>query len=208
MSQCTAPVEGHRKPGSAAKCPVPSGAKHAPSAGLPRPTAQVVRLPKSSPARRRLADDLSAPPEVLAALVGDEEWHVREGVARNPSTPPGALTALATDGSGSMRATVAGNPSTPPEVLAVLAGDEFWDARRGVAQSPGTPPEVLATLTADGHGVVREEANKRIPSRMSERLGIDETNTDALNLLREERWWEMDANSPAVVVAKALHPNA
>jgi hypothetical protein len=51
-------------------------------------------------------------PERLAELATDENWSVRECVARNPNTPAKTLEQLATDEDSEVRYWVANNPNT------------------------------------------------------------------------------------------------
>jgi len=239
MSRCTAPIKGHRKPGSEANCPVHGAPTN-------RAFALVERLRPSLPGtliesgldtglRSDLASDRRAPDDLLARLAGDASGSVREVVAANPSTPVEALLALAGDTDWRVYEKVAANRAAPDAALARLAGDASWTTRGAVANNPTTPAGVLVTLARDGNEMVRvsvaknpstpgevlsalagEENTSRVRStaanlvraRISARLGIDESNTGAIDVLREQAWWEMSPDDPAVVLTKTLHPNA
>jgi len=185
--KCTAPTAGHSRASAAANCPVHgvrvSGRDVPASAPVSPETQARLARHRNVWVRRRVAEDPNAPPEVLLLLAADDDIRVRFQVAGNPSAPPGAL--------------------------ALLAGDRGTGQRLRVAEHPSTPGETLMMLRArDKASEVRVAAAASVDARICGALGVDESNADALEALRDEEWWDMTPESPAVVVALALSPNA
>lgn len=58
----------------------------------------------------------NTPPEVLAAILKDDTWTLRVGVAQNPPVHPDVLAILVKDQDGKVQ------PAAPSELLALLAG--------------------------------------------------------------------------------------
>ena len=133
---------------------------------------------------------------------------IRVGVADNRHAPSPALESLAEDGEASVRWAVAGNPSAPHGALSVLARDGDESVRQRVVNNAGTPAVLLLTLAEDEDSWTRYRARDMIVTRICKTLGVDAENTDAIDTLRDEEWWDMTPESPAVVVALALSPNA
>jgi len=152
----------------------------------------------------------STPAHVLLRWANDPDESVRAGAARNPSTPVHVLVRWANDPAAGKRVhrSVAENPSTPPESLSVLAGSSHISVRCNVAENPSISTETLARLIADEDADVRQATAPMVDVRLCALLDIDEGNTGAIELLRDERWWEIGPDHPALVVARALHPNA
>ena len=67
--------------------------------------------------KRALAEDLSAPVEVLIRLSKDKDMWVRWRIANNLATPEKVLAKLSTDKNWNIRYLIAKNPNTPIEVL-------------------------------------------------------------------------------------------
>ena len=99
--------------------------------------------------RRCVAENSSAPVEVLALLAEDPLFTVRKAAAENPSMLVELLTRLAEDPDEWVRWGVAGNLSTPVEVLTRLAADPASDVRKGVAGNLSMPVELLTRLAED-----------------------------------------------------------
>jgi len=123
-------------------------------------------------------------------------------------TPVDALSILATDKNRRVRWHVSGNVSASPETLTMLASDVSADVRYSVAMNPAAPPRALAALANDPDVGVRSEARLMAGGRIAEAFAIDLDNAGAIDSLREQTWWEMDADNPAVVLAKTLFPDA
>ena len=111
--------------------------------------------------RTAVAENPSAPPNMLQKLAGDDDKDVRKAVAGNASSWIQTLEQLAEHKyfyDYDVREAVASNPSTPSQVLEHLASDEHPRVRRAIAVNPKTPPEALEPLVRDKHHEVREAA--------------------------------------------------
>jgi len=187
---------------------------------------------KSIMVRYNLAENPSTPPETLALLAADEGADVRIRIACRSDAPVGVLELLATDSDRGVRSGVAGNPSLPASVVASLAADEYF-VHKGLGKNPSTPPEVLVefasaedretrfsvaknpnlpapdlvALTQDENDFVRGAALFGVASRICDLLDVDSSNEAAIDILRDQAWWDMTPESPGVILAKALSPN-
>ena len=90
----------------------------------------------------------------------------------------------------------------------MLAEDADPEVRIRVAKNPNVPVEVLLALSSDASQYVKGTAAFWTDSRIGVTFGIDRHNTEAISSLREQAWWEMGPDDPAVVLAKTLFPNA
>jgi len=185
--------------------------------------------------RMSVAGNQSTPPHVLVALTKDEEVEVRRQVALSAAAPVEALAAMVKDRSWRVRLCVALNPRTPQETLVALTQDRNDEIRWGLAERDGVPPDVLDVLGRDYRGSVRRKvaanssasdalvsrlmeydsdylvkgtAREAVAARIEARLGVRADNTDAINALLVDAWWDMTPESPEVVLAIALSPNA
>lgn len=241
MSKCSAPIEGHRRPGSAEKCPVHGirggrAVSPPPSPGG-RPTIVESIRPESGAdihEKSTLAHDSATPPEVLEQLSAagpsrvrvivaknpnasesllddlsrDDDMYVRLSVATNPSTPVAILERLADDKNTAVRSHVTENPSAPDALVTRLALVGWGSARPPVSTSPLASPQLMAKIAAEADAKVRTAAAEAVSARIFAALGVDESNIPAVTSLREQAWWEMTADSPEVVLAKLLSPDA
>lgn len=81
---------------------------------------------------RGLADNASAPPDVLVRLAaGAVEW---SRLAHRRDLPAEAAAVLAADGDATVRSDLASNPNLPPAVQVVLAGDADARVRSRLAE--------------------------------------------------------------------------
>ena len=71
----------------------------------------------NSDVREAVAGSRLSRPDVLGALVEDNDQRVRSAVAGNPSCPLDLLMRLASDNDETVRGCAAGNPSFPPDAL-------------------------------------------------------------------------------------------
>ena len=133
---------------------------------------------------------------------------MRLEVAEHPNAPAEALATLGDDGDQRVRVRVASNPATPAVALVTLAGDEKLSVREAVARNQATPGETLVMLADDEQEALRTGARETITARICDTLGVAPENTDAIDLLRDQAWWTMAPDDPAVVVTLALAPNA
>ena len=107
----------------------------------------------------------NASPELLEKLAEDEDWEVRETVARNPKTPVDILRKLALDEDEHVRQSVAINPNTTADILKKQAEDEDWVARETVAMNPKTPDDILRKLALDEDKHVSKADEKQLRKR-------------------------------------------
>ena len=159
--------------------------------------------------RVALAENPSTPPVTLALLAECGHCMTLQGVARNPGTPKETLYSLARAESLDVRLHVAGNPAAPSDLLAELAlvADDA-DVRLSVAENEFTPGNVLAALVGDMNPAVVAAARAVVGPHIAAALGIDASNTAAIDYLRDQAWWDMTRDDPAVALALALSPNA
>lgn len=151
---------------------------HCPNCG-----GEVNRLTPETPLRARalLAQDPSAPAELLARLAEDKEPFVRERVADNPNTSRDTLDRLAGDSFVCVNKSVARNPSTSAETLERLAqydngdSDSSAHVRRKAAKNPNMPVASLVKLADDKVPYVRHAAatNPNTPTGTLNRLAQD-----------------------------------
>ena len=107
----------------------------------------------------------NASPEILKKLAEDEDWEVRETVARNPKTPVDILRKLALDEDDDVRWGAIQNPNMTAEALKKLAEDEDWEVRETVAENPKTPVDILRKLALDEDEHVSKAAEKQLRKR-------------------------------------------
>jgi len=106
-----------------------------------------------------------------------------------------------------MSAGVAGRPDLSRQLAATFAKDRHPSVRQFLADNPATPADILGVLITDTHPSVRDAAVVARDERICEMFAIDPSNARAIEALRDQAWWEMDADSSAAVLAKALFPN-
>lgn len=63
----------------------------------------------------------------LETLSKDEDWRIREAVARNPNTPVKIFKKLARDKDACVRRGIIENPNAPFKIRRALNTNEFWD---------------------------------------------------------------------------------
>lgn len=208
MAQCTAPVNGHRSPESAAACPscaelpsarggldprfaVPSRGRHVDvtrivmmierDSRLPRETMEDAAIHVSGEVRAAVALRPDAPTAVLAELARDENAVVRMNVASNESTPPSAFDALAVDRNVEVRVCATRNSAVPLAALRILLADEEYVSDSAVRAQPR---RCIAALH-----------------------GVDEDNTVAIDYLQDTDWLNLQPDSKEVAIALALATN-
>ncbi|MFD4737576.1 hypothetical protein ACFWNQ_09380 [Streptomyces virginiae] len=71
------------------------------------------------------AHNRTCPPEILAELIKDADWRVRDRVLGKRSCPPELLEQLADDPHDSVRNTVANHPHSPRTAVARLVDDPW-----------------------------------------------------------------------------------
>ncbi|HZL81029.1 MAG TPA: hypothetical protein VFC06_03695, partial [Demequina sp.] len=139
----------------------------------------------------------------------DEDEQVRVYAALNRQMPPEVLESLAADKAWKVRLYALTNTSLPEAAAAAMVRDRRKEVRRLALTNPKIPEvTVLRASISDRSEDVREWAWAISLTRMCHRLGVDPHNFDAVEELCRQEWWEMTPESPAVVVALALSPNA
>lgn len=147
---------------------------------------------ESDPALRAiLAASEATTPEVLEALLFDEDEDVRRAARANPAMPKESLELLSRLEAGLpgearlellahghvwMRSLVARYAHTPQALLEGFSADEDWRVRQAVASNPNLGVEWLAVLASDSDRDVRQAvaANLATPPEVLERLVGDE----------------------------------
>lgn len=155
-ANCTAPIEGHRVPGSAANCPVHAPRRPVRAGDLPRPPLRAASLTHAmveemtEDEQLRLARKEDTPPDALDWMTGSEWLGVIIEVGSNPSTPPEVLTRLAGDDDFAVRVAVARNKAVPLDMLERLAGDADEDVLEAVVTNDLATAEILGGLAERG----------------------------------------------------------
>ncbi|MEU9045452.1 MULTISPECIES: hypothetical protein [unclassified Kitasatospora] len=123
--------------------------------------------------RRWVAANEAAPPELLTALLADDDDRVRGQAAGNPATP-GAAAARHVDDHLSVRCQLSEHPGLSAETYHRLAEDPTPWIRGNLAENPGIDLPLMHRLaTDDGYDVRRRLAfHPRIPLDLLERLAV------------------------------------
>ena len=116
--------------------------------------------------REKVAENRSTPPETLRTLASDEGGMVRL-VANNPSAPRDLLRDLSEHEEDDLRFYVSRNPSTPPECLDALSADNDMEIREKVAQNPSTTLATLSKLSDSSDPDVASYASDGIRERFT-----------------------------------------
>jgi hypothetical protein len=109
-----------------------------------------------------IADNASAPPDILAELARHPDAAVRSKVARNPRAPLPTLEELY-EGDPRTRLALAVNPATPPSMLERLAADPDRMVRHNLTYNPNVPIDMLRKIADDPQ--LRNVAETRIKLR-------------------------------------------
>ncbi|MFG2907176.1 hypothetical protein ACGF13_19185 [Kitasatospora sp. NPDC048286] len=115
--------------------------------------ARLARRPGND-VRRWVAANEAAPPELLTALLADEDVHVRGHAAGNPATPATAAARVLTD-DPMVRRKLAEHPGLPAGLYHRLAEDDTPWIRDNLARNPGIDPPLLRRLATDPDRDVR-----------------------------------------------------
>jgi len=169
----------------------------------------LVNMERDAADRAFSAWDERLPVEELVTLAADEDEQVRVYAALNRQMPPEVLERLASDKVWEVRLYALTNTSLPEAAAAAMVHDRRKEVRRLALTNPKIPEvTVLRAASTDRSEEVRESAWIVALARMCRRLGVDPGNFGAVEDLCRQEWWEMTPESPAVVVALALSPNA
>lgn len=116
-------------------------------AGRPLPSERLLELCERIPGLRPLLlPHPSFPPEALRNFAFDEDWRIRQAVARNPHLDRRLLRRLAQDPDRDVRKAVAANPAAPPDLLERLLCDADEEVRQVVLGNPAVPRQTLLWL--------------------------------------------------------------
>jgi len=102
-----------------------------------------------------VAENESAPEDVLVELAGDKEWVVRCAVALNRAAPAEILKNLSKDRHGHVRSAVAINTSSPEDVLDSLSMDKNVSVREAVTRNEAVTADILTKMSDDDNDIVR-----------------------------------------------------
>ena len=117
--------------------------------------------------------------KILELLSKNEEWPIREFVAKKLGIPVSILERLSNDKIESVRATVAENLSTPVSILEKLSNDKDYSVLGSVAENRNTPEYILEKLSNDINNTVRMSVaqNANTPIHILEKLSNDKEST-------------------------------
>ncbi len=105
------------------------------------------RLASGSVRARRLAVQHSnITKKVLTQLAQDDDWRVRQDVAKNPKTPSLVLVRLAADHDRDVRQAIAANPSSSSTILENLLADSHEAVRLAARSNKNAPPKTVRLL--------------------------------------------------------------
>lgn len=104
---------------------------------------------------RRAVAEKATNVHILSELSYDEDWSVREGVARNQNAPRELISDMIDDDSDRVRQAVLSNPQCDHYVLSDWSMKGNADERAAVASNPNTDNLDLASLTNDESAKVR-----------------------------------------------------
>ncbi|MGD9682007.1 MAG: hypothetical protein AB7W16_12555 [Candidatus Obscuribacterales bacterium] len=108
------------------------------------------------------AGSVEASESELRQLASSPDHRVRMRVAENSSAPADVLTRLAGDSSAEVRIAVAANSRTPLSTVLDLATDDDEYVRIGLAQEISTPVAVLSLLEQDDNPYIAIEAGRTL----------------------------------------------
>lgn len=122
--------------------------------------------------RMRAASLPATKPAELLKYAQDEDWRVREVVAKRQSTPANIFMLLSKDKNWRVRAALAHNLRAPKAAIKPLVNDKSVDVRYAVAHCGYTPPEFIVKLLDDPEYKVRKQAveNLNVPLDVLKRV--------------------------------------
>jgi hypothetical protein len=115
--------------------------------GRPLPPERLLELSERTPGLRPLLlSHPSFPSGALRTFAFDEDWRIRQAVARNPQLDRRLLRRLGQDPDRDVRKAVAANPAAPPDLLERLLCDADEEVRQAVLANPAVPRQTLGWL--------------------------------------------------------------
>lgn len=172
----------------------------------------LLRAHREGTVNRRMAaaESPNASAEHLALAAQDPSIGVQLSAAANPNTPAASLVALARVADYSMHRALAYNPSTPEEALLLCLRGGFVTARdtlkRMVVGHRGMSDKTVSDLAhfrlADiwNCGPAAGDVERR---RVASKFRVG---PEAVDLLCQDRWWEIDPESEQARLMRLLYP--
>jgi len=125
-----------------------AGVAQNPSA--PRELLRVVFEDPDHQLRAVLTRNRGLPSEWFDELAKDADWLVRSGAASSPYLSPATLRALGQDPFATIRSIVAAHPKTPPDLLSMLTLDDSLETAHAAMANPNVPPDRLREICSNG----------------------------------------------------------
>lgn len=138
----------------------------------PAPHAWSIALRSDAHTRVVLTQRQDLDEQTLQALLTDDDWKVREGLAASTRSPD-VLHRLARDENQHPRAWAALNRALPSEDHELLAHDRIAQVRAAAAQRPGLRDETVLKLARDRSAFVRYEVLRQYPGLVASLLIAD-----------------------------------
>ncbi len=126
----------------------------------------------------------------LLRYAQDEDWTVREVVAKRRSAPSKVLLLLSKDPSWRVRSALAHNLNAPKKAIIPLVNDESIDVRLSVAHCGYTPSDLIVKLLKDPEFRVRKQAivNLNVPLNVLRDIAAGDSDiTDTAKAALEKR---------------------
>lgn len=150
-----------------------------------------------------------SPAVLVRAATTDPEWPVRKAACAHPGLPVEAMRRVADR--DPLARSLASNPSLPEDMALQFAGHCQTGVRVMIAQNPALPDAALQAMKADAIAAVRNAARaeiaRRTANRIARRFGVRADNAGAIEVLASMNWQELDPESEAVDLIRALHPD-
>jgi len=129
-------------------------------------------LAESIEERMRAAANPATNAVELMGYAQDEDWKVREIVAKRQTTPADILIMLASDPSWRVRSALAHNLRAPRAAIVPLVNDRSADVRFSVAHCGYTPSDLVVKLLDDPELRVRKQAvvNLNVPIEVLKKI--------------------------------------
>jgi len=164
---------------------------------------------ESDVTRRVAARNEACPPDAVRSLADDPSEMVRMAVARREHIDPDVLVHMTkNDPTEHVRALASTNSALPVDALPGMMSDPSAVVRMGVTRNPRLPDDALVRALQDRSRHVQTSVGREIDRRISARLGIAPDNTEAIAFLRDQEWWAMQSDDPAVTLVRSLYPDA
>lgn len=123
------------------------------------------------PVRVALAGNPALPDALIAAILEDTSWQVREQIAMRPSLSEAFFSAVAGDADWHVRRSLAKNERLPKPIMHALVTDPYYRVREQVAARQDLAPDLLAAMAAREQGHVVLSAVITNPSTPEDALG-------------------------------------